>query len=158
VAQTFTLQHPERVASLALVTTMGRAMRDLYEARAEAAEREGMAAQVASSLLRWLTPEVVAENPWYVRYARERIIRAQVPNWAAAWRALAAFDRLDELAKIKTPTHIIGGEKDLATPVEEFSRPIAERMPQARLSTIPGAPHLAPLVTPHEMSTLLTQI
>lgn len=156
VAQVFALRHPERVTSLALVNTMGRALRDRYNARAEDAELNGMASQVAPSLLRWLTPEVVAENPWYVRYARERIIRAQVPNWAAAWRGLAAFDELDSLQNIKAPAHVIGGEKDLASPPEEFMRPIAERIPNAKFSVIPGAPHLSPLVTPHELATLLS--
>ena len=158
VAQIMALQYPNRVISLALVNTMGRALRDRYEARAEDAERNGMAAQVAPSLLRWLTPEVVAENPWYVRYARERIIRAEVPNWAAAWRALAAFDEFDELHKIDVPTHVIAGENDAAAPAEEFMRPIAERISGAKFSVIPGAPHLSPLVTPHELATLLAHV
>ncbi len=156
VAQILALQHSERVISLALANTMGRALRDRYLGRAEDAERNGMPSQVAPSLLRWLTPEVVAENPWYVRYARERIIRSQVSNWAAAWRALAAFDQMDELHNIKVPTHVIAGEKDLACPPEEFMRPVAEKIPGATLSVLPGAPHLSPLVTPHELATLLS--
>jgi 3-oxoadipate enol-lactonase len=158
VAQIFALQHPERVMSLALVNTMSRALRDRYEARAEDAERNGMASQVAPSLLRWLTPEAVAENAWYVRYARERVIRSQVPNWAAAWRALAAFDAFDNLQNIQAPTQVIGGEKDIASPAEEFMRPIADRIPHAKFTVIPGAPHLSPLVNPHELATLLSHV
>jgi len=158
VAQAFALQNPERVASLALLNTMGRAPRQKYQARAEDAERDGMAAQVGPTLLRWLTPEIVAENPWYVRYVRERIIRAQVPNWANAWCALAAFDELDELHNIRVATHVIAGEQDMAVPVEELMRPIAERIADARFSVIPGAPHLSPLVKPHEVATLLSHV
>lgn len=158
VAQTFTLRHPERVTSLALANTMGRALHDRYQGRAEDAERNGMASQVAPSLLRWLTPETVAENPWYVRYARERIIRAQVPNWAAAWRALAAFDELEHLQNITIPTHVIAGEKDLASPAEDFMRPLAEKIPNAKYSVIPEAPHLSPLVKSHAVATLLSHV
>lgn len=158
VAQRFALKYPERVSSLALVCTTGRAARDRYLARANAAEKDGMAAQVASSLLRWFTPELVAENGWYVRYMRERIIRAEVPNWAASWRTLAEFDALDEIAKLNVPTHVIGGELDAALPVAEFSQPIVDRIPRARLSIVPGAPHMVPLVKPHDISTLLTHI
>jgi len=158
VAQALALEHPERVVSLALVSTMGRAVREKYEARAEDAEREGMAAQVAPTLLRWLTPEVVAENPWYVRYARERIIRSQISNWATAWRTLAAFDRIDDLARISVPTHLIGGDKDLNCPGEKCMRPLAEKIPHAKLTIVPGAPHLSPLVKPHELATLLSHV
>lgn len=157
VAQEFTLRHPERVLSLALVCTMARTERETLKARADDAERNGMAAQVAPSLLRWLAPETVAENPWYVRYLRERVIRSQVPNWAAAWRALAEFDRLEELAKIAAPTHVIAGERDVAAP-PEMAREIAQRIPKAKLSVVPGAPHLAPLVKPHEIVTLLCHV
>ena len=158
VALQMALQHPERMISLALVCTMARVPREAMLARADAAERDGMASQVAATLLRWLTPEVVAENPWYVRYARERVIRSLVPNWAAAWRALAQFDVLDELQKIAVPTHVIAGEKDLAATPDGYMRPIADRIPNAKLSVIPGAPHLAPLAKPHEVATLLAHV
>jgi 3-oxoadipate enol-lactonase len=158
VAQTIALEHPERVVSLALLNTMGRTLREKYEARAEDAERQGMAAQVAPSLLRWLTPEVVAENPWYVRYARERILRSQISNWVAAWRALAAFDRMDDLARISAPTQVVAGDKDLASPAEEFMRPMAEKIPHAKLTIVAGAPHLSPLVKPHDVATLLSHV
>lgn len=158
IAQSMALDHPDRVASLAVLGTVGRAPREKFEARAEDAEREGMPAQVAPSLLRWLTPEEVAENSWYVRYARERIIRAQVPNWASAWRALAMFDRLEDLPRITAPTHVIAGEKDLAAPAEEFMLPIAQKIPQAKLAVISGAPHLCALTKPHEVATLLSHV
>ncbi|MDR3748897.1 MAG: alpha/beta fold hydrolase [Acidobacteriota bacterium] len=155
VAQQMALRHPERVTSLALVCTMARTARQAMQSRADEAERQGMTSQVAPSLLRWLTPEVVAENPWYVRYARARVIRSLAPNWAAAWRALAQFDVLEELQAISVPTNVIAAEKDLTASPEEYMRPIADRIPGAKLSLIPGAPHLAPLVKPHEVATLL---
>ena len=157
IAQQLALDHPERVQSLALVSTMGRVDRAKFESHGQDAERNGMAAQVATTLLRWLTPEVVAENPWYVRYLRERIIRAQVPNWAAAWNALAQFDRLDDLPRISAPTNVIAGEKDLGAPAE-FGRAIAEKIPHAKFTLVPGGPHLSPLVKPHEVATLLSHV
>jgi len=156
IAQMLALQHPERVISLALLSTMARGAREQYVANAEAAEREGMAAQVAPSLLRWLAPETVAENPWYVRYLRERVIRAQVPNWSAAWRALSQFDVVDQLGQVSVPTHVIAGEKDTHTTSPDAMKALADRIPNARYSVIPGAPHLSPLAKPHEVATLLS--
>jgi 3-oxoadipate enol-lactonase len=155
IAQMFALQHPERVSSLALLSTMERGARETYVARAEAAERDGMAAQVAPTLLRWLTPEIIAENPWYVRYLRERVIRAQVPNWAAAWRTLAGFDVADRLGELRVPTHLIAAEADGQATGPEVMKALADRIPQARFSVVAGAPHLSPLVKPHEVATLL---
>jgi 3-oxoadipate enol-lactonase len=155
IALMFALQHPERVVSLALLSTMERAARGTYLARAESAEREGMAAQVAPSLLRWLTPESVAENTWYVRYLRERVIRAQVPNWAAAWRTLADFDVSAQLGDLRVPTHLIAAEYDAQASSPQAMKAMAERIPQARFSVVAGAPHLSPLVKPHEIATLL---
>ena len=155
VALQFALQHPERVSSLALVCSRARMPREVMLARANEAEHNGMHAQVAPSLLRWFTPELVADNPWYVRYARERVIRALLPNWAATWRALAEFDVLEQLGNIKAPTHVIAGDKDVGSTVDDDARPIAAAIPGAKLSVISGAPHLAPLVKPHEVATLL---
>ena len=155
IAQMFALQHPDQVISLALLSTMARGAHDQYIANAEAAEREGMASQVAPSLLRWLTPEVVAENPWYVRYLRERIIRSQVPNWAAAWRTLANFDIADKLGELRIPTRVIAAEGDGQTTGPQAMKGIADRIPNAKYSIVAGAPHLSPLVKPHEVATLL---
>ena len=155
IAQMFALQHSDRVISLALLSTMERGARELYLSHAEAAERDGMAAQVAPTLLRWLTPETVAENPWYVRYLRERVIRAQVPNWAAAWRTLAAFDISGATSELRIPTHVIAAEVDGQTTGPQAMKALADHIPQAKFSVVAGAPHLSPLVKPHEVATLL---
>jgi 3-oxoadipate enol-lactonase len=158
IAQMFALQHPERVVSLALLSTMECGARESYLANAESAERYGMAAQVAPTLLRWLTPEIVAENTWYVRYLRERVIRAQVPNWAASWRTLAAFDVSDRLGEIRIPTHVIAAEADSAATNPQVMKAMADRILQAKFSVVTGAPHLSPLVKPHEVATLLAHV
>lgn len=155
IAQMFALQHADRVGSLALLSTMERGAREIDLARAEDAERDGMVAQVAPSLLRWLTPESVAENPWYVRYLRERVIRAQVANWTAAWRALADFDVSAQLAQLRVPTHVIAAGLDVQASSPPAMKRLADRIPGAKFSVVAGAPHLSPLVKPHEVATLL---
>ncbi len=155
IAQMFALQHPERITSLALLSTMEHGTRESYRGLAESAERDGMAAQVATCLLRWLSPEIVAENPWYVRYLRERIIRAQVPNWAAAWRTLAEFDMSTSLGELRVPTHLIAAECDGQTTGPQVMQAMADRIPEAKFSLVAGSPHLSTLVKPHEVATLL---
>jgi 3-oxoadipate enol-lactonase len=90
-----------------------------------------------------------------VRYLRERVIRAQVPNWAAAWRTLAGFDVADRLRELRVPTHVIAAEGDGHTTGPQAMKALAEHIPQAKFSIVAGAPHLSPLVKPHEVATLL---
>jgi 3-oxoadipate enol-lactonase len=158
IAQIFALQYRDRVTSLALLSTMEKGTRERYHGLAESAERDGMAAQVATCLLRWLTPEIVAENSWFVRYLRERIIRSQVPNWAAAWRTLAEFDVSASIGELRVPTHLIAAEADGQTTGPYAMKAMADRIPQSKFSVVAGAPHLSPLVKPHEVATLLAHI
>jgi pimeloyl-ACP methyl ester carboxylesterase len=56
-------------------------------------------------------------------------------------------DSIPYLNQIACPTHIIVGELDHATPPSD-AEVMADRIPGARLSIIPGAAHLANLEQP----------
>jgi 3-oxoadipate enol-lactonase len=154
VAQHLALAHPERVAALSLVATMAKADREAYLGRAEAAEREGMAAQVAPTLTRWFTEGALAANRWAVRYARECVRSADVAAWAATWRGLAEIDTLDRLHELAPPTQVIAGDADRSTPPGAM-RPIAERIPGAVFEVIDGGPHMVALDRPAPLAELL---
>ncbi len=105
VAQTFAVRHRESVLSLTLAATTDRAFPS-FEQRASAIETDGPAAQVASSLTRWFTPEALAKNSPGVRYARDRVLRGDPVQVAAAWRAFSRIDvegRLADLARPAAP-------------------------------------------------------
>ena len=153
IAQYFTLANPERVSSLALVCTMARSQ-SAFLARAVAAEREGMAAQLAPTLARWFTPAALAENGWAVEYARRCMLRTHVADWAATWRALAEVDTIDRLGEIAVPTRVIAGELDPSTP-PELMRDIADRIPGASFHVVAGGPHMLSLERPTELAELV---
>ena len=71
IAQQVALSHPDRLESLTIIASTAW-RNEAFSARAEAAERDGLAAQVAPTLTRWFTPQALAENGWAVRYARDR--------------------------------------------------------------------------------------
>ena len=155
IAQYFTLAYPERVSSLALICTMARSQ-SAFLARAAAAEREGMAAQLAPTLARWFTPAALAENGWAVEYARRCVLRANVADWAATWHALAGVDTIDRLGEIAVPTRVIAGELDPSTP-PELMREIADRIPDASFHVVAGGPHMLSLEGPTELAALLEE-
>lgn len=153
IAQTFALDHPDRVSRLDLAATVADP-RDAFEQRARSGEADGMAAQVVPTLTRWFTPEALAANGWPVRYARDQIARAAPADWAASLRALATVDTRARLPEITAPTRVIAGELDMSTPPEQV-RTIAEDIPGAEFIVIPGATHMVSLQTPDEMADLL---
>jgi 3-oxoadipate enol-lactonase len=143
VAQRLALRHPHRVGALALIATMPKGVQ-AFRDRAEAAERDGMAAQIDATLTRWFTPAMVAADLHPVAEAREILLRTDISKWARAWRALADHDTLDSLSGIAAPALCVAGELDPSTP-PSLLKTIADRLPHAQYVDILGAPHLLPL-------------
>lgn len=154
IAQAAAVAAPERVASLALLGTTDEPMPEVFEARAVAAERDGLAAQVAPSLTRWFTPDALARNDEGVRYARERVLRDDPADWAAAWRAFVGLDVRGRLAAYDRPVMVVAGEADVSCP-PEFARGIAERIPGAEFAVVPSAPHMMSLEQPDAVADVL---
>jgi len=144
------LMHPDRVASLTLVASTAW-RNEVFVARAAAAEDQGIEAQIAPTLTRWFTPNALADNGWAVRYARDRVRRACVADWAAAWRALAAIDTGERLASIAKPTHIIAGECDLSTP-PDLMRGLAAAISGSTFEVIANGSHMLSLEQPIELA------
>ena len=113
-----------------------------------------MAAQLAPTLARWFTPAALAENGWAVEYAHRCVLRANVADWAATWRALADVDTIDRLGEIAVPTRVIAGERDPSTP-PELMREIADRIPGASFHVVAGGPHMLSLERPAELALVI---
>ena len=154
VAQTLALAVPARVTRLSLIACVARGL-PAMRARAEAAEADGMAAQIAPTLERWFTREQRASDIWPIGYARARLAAMAVPAWAAAWRALAAFDALDRLGTLPMPVHVVCGGADVsATPAT--MRAIADGA-RATFDTMADAPHALPLTHPRALAAILAR-
>ncbi len=155
IAQTAAVRHPERFQSLALLATTDYPF-DAFEGRARSAEADGMHAQVVPSLTRWFTPEGLAAGGWGVRYARERVLRANPADWAAAWRAFKGLDVQDRLGAFDVPTLVLAGERDVST-TPEIMAGIAKRIPGAIYQELPGTPHMQTLERPELVAEALDQ-
>ncbi|MCB2175720.1 MAG: alpha/beta fold hydrolase [Actinomycetales bacterium] len=155
VAQTFAVRHRESVLSLTLAATTDRAFPS-FERRASAVETDGPAAQVASSLTRWFTPEALAENSPGVRYARDRVLRGDPVQVAAAWRAFSRIDVEGKLRGLGRPALLLCGERDASTG-PEVMRPMTARIPGSSYVELPGAPHMPTLETPHLVAQALDE-
>jgi len=152
IAQHVALAAPSRVRSLVLIGTAARSPRDTIMARAEAAEKYGMAAQVAPSLMRWFLPETIAENLWAVRYARALVRHALVAEWAAAWRAMANLDVLERLPSLAMPALVLAGSQDASTPADLAMQPLAAALPGAEYRLIDHGSHLMAVEQPEAVA------
>ncbi|MET9833603.1 3-oxoadipate enol-lactonase [Streptomyces sp. NPDC006385] len=143
------VHHPERVASLAVICSSAHFNgAKPWEERAALVRRDGLSGLAESADDRWFTsgftvPELVQDH-------RD----ADPDAYAACCDALAAFDLRDRLPAIGSPTLLIAGREDPATPPAHL-REIADAVPGAALVEIPGASHLAPAQCPEAVLTAL---
>ncbi|MET9436617.1 3-oxoadipate enol-lactonase [Streptomyces sp. NPDC006551] len=144
------VHHPERVDRLAVLCSSahfgGSAM---WRERAATVRREGLAALAETAPSRWFTPGHTV--PGLIDDHR----KADPEAYAACCDALAAFDLRERLPSITAPTLLVAGREDPATPPAHL-REIADAVPGAALTEIPGASHLAPAERPEAVLTALT--
>ncbi|MFD5651901.1 3-oxoadipate enol-lactonase [Streptomyces sp. NPDC127039] len=143
------VHHPERVSSLAVVCSSAHfnGARPWQE-RAAQVRAEGLGRFADSADARWFTPGFTV--PRLVRDHRE----ADPAAYAACCDALAAFDLRERVGEISAPTLLVAGREDPATPPAHL-REIADAVPGATLTEIPGASHLAPAERPEAVLTAL---
>ena len=147
VAQTLALNHPESISRLIACGCPGglpEAAQPVLRERGLAAEREGMASIVQTTIERWFNSSFL-ESP-IVERVRERLRTDTVQSWSDGWHAISNFNALPKLGGLNLPTLIISGEKDVATP-PAASQALAAAIPNAQLVTLPGAPHMMQLET-----------
>jgi 3-oxoadipate enol-lactonase len=145
IGQYLVLDHAERFRSLALCDTAavipGEAQ-PLWDERIEAARTSGLEALVAGTMERWFTKPILGKNPPEVQRIRKQFLATPVEGFIGCAEAIRKLNLLDRLAEIKLPTLIVVGEQDPGTPVAA-AKAMHERIPNSRLTVVPGAAHLS---------------
>jgi pimeloyl-ACP methyl ester carboxylesterase len=146
IAQELALRHGELVRSLVLVSTWARsdpylrAMAGFWRWLVEVAPSERAALE---AFFLWLyTPRAHADGT-VERFIAEALASPHPQSVAAFQRQLDAFmthDTLDRLPELRVPTLVLAGELDIATP-PRLGRVVAERIPGAQFTVLPGAAH-----------------
>jgi pimeloyl-ACP methyl ester carboxylesterase len=149
----------DRVKGLVLADTRAQAdTADGQQGRfhmAQVAYRQGPAAIADLMIPKLLSPASINTNPDLVRRVRAMIEGNQISGIAGDLMAMAErADSVPFLNQIACPAQIIVGELDHATPPSDAEL-MAERIPGARLSIIPGAAHLANLEQPDRFTQIV---
>jgi 3-oxoadipate enol-lactonase len=114
-----------------------------FDARIDAARREGLAGLVDGILERWFTPAFRAADPATVQRIRETVLATPVAGYVACCEALRDLDEREDLARIRAPTLVIAGSHDPTSP-PGAALAIAAAIPGARCVELPAA-HLSNL-------------
>ncbi|OAJ60352.1 3-oxoadipate enol-lactonase [Paraburkholderia ginsengiterrae] len=156
IAQQFAMDHPARVNTLTLCDTSGGTLpeaRAIWDQRAAAARKDGMASLVPATLSRWLTAEFQTAHPEAVEQIVDVLTHTLPEGYAMACEALRDFDARGKLGTIRCPTLTVAGRHDTGTP-PAATQAIADAIEGAQFELLDAA-HLAPIEQPHRFAALL---
>lgn len=149
--------HGDRLLSLIACDSRPDAPPDYqayFQHRIDVAAEEGMEGLVESTISRWFTPESVEANIPVLDKVRAMICSTDVTGHAGCCEALKTLAFGARLGEIKTPTLIIGGEKDKGAPPEALAE-AAAAIPGAKHVRIPDAGHISNLENPAAFNAAL---
>lgn len=157
VAQSVTLDFPERVEKLAVIGTVcGRTA----EERARAAERieflkqHGTGAIAESNRQRWFTEEFQKTHPQVVEARVEQVRRSDPASYLHAFTVFCTTDFADRVPRIAVPALIVTGEHDLAA-TPRMARLMHERIGHSQLHILPHLRHSLLIEAPDRIASLL---
>jgi 3-oxoadipate enol-lactonase len=147
--------HPHRLDQLVLACTSARfGTPEMWAERIERVRSEGMEPIADLSLGRWLTPGLIERDPEFAAEIRAMVANTPAEGYIACCAAIGEWDFAGELPEVPTPTLVIAGAEDPATP-PEYARGIAAQIPRSKLVVLDDAAHLANVERPVEFNDLL---
>ena len=158
IGQVLALKYPQMVQSLVLCDTTSRVpaeAKPMWEERIRVARTQGMAPQVEPTIGRWFTEPFRTQRPDVIDRVRALIRGTKPVGYIGCCHAIAALDLTNRLHQITTPTLVIVGEEDPATPVAA-SRTIHERIKGSELVILKSASHLSNMEQPEAFNRAVT--
>jgi 3-oxoadipate enol-lactonase len=143
-----------RLVLLGAAIAFPEAGRKTFAALAEKAENEGMTPIADIAMQRMFPGDFIAAHPDIIAERKAVFLEIDPRVFAAAAHSLSTLDFSAQLTRIKSPTLVVVGEKDSATP-PALGRALAEKLPNARFVELPGIGH-APHI--HALELLLQKI
>ncbi len=159
IAQVMALDHPDTVASIALVSSWAGPdpyFSNQFAVRKSILLEQGVTAYARSSSLFLFAPSFAAAHPASVEawIARATAHPGDPEIMSRRIEMILAHDERDRLARISVPTLVIVGDEDICTP-PHASRELAESIPGARLEVLPGG-HLIYLERPETFAAVIS--
>jgi pimeloyl-ACP methyl ester carboxylesterase len=158
IAQEMALGWPDRVKTLTLVVTWasrgpwGEKRARLWANQVDRAPHEE---HIDNLMLLCFSERFYEDHPERLTYLRRLMLEPEHPQDIEGFkRQLSAGSRheaRERLPSLELPVHVIGAEEDVLVPVWK-SKQLAELIPGAELTVIPGAPHALNIERPEDLN------
>jgi 3-oxoadipate enol-lactonase len=133
---------PERLNNLVLCNTGAKiGTLEAWNARIDAVRKNGMKSISSAVVERWFTPAFRQKSQAIISNTRKMIEEASADGYAACCAAIRDCDYREQVAAIHTPTLVISGAHDPATPPAD-GRFLAQHISGARYVEL-NAAHLS---------------
>jgi 3-oxoadipate enol-lactonase len=155
VAQWVTARHPRRVGRAVFASTAARiGTPELWEERAELVRNGGMAAVRDLQLRRFFTESFLAHNPDLADRVGRAVASTPPEGYVGSCLALRDADLTGLASTIRTPSLIIAGREDVATPPSDAEW-LHEHIPGSRIAFLDDAGHLCNVEKPDRFNELV---
>jgi 3-oxoadipate enol-lactonase/4-carboxymuconolactone decarboxylase len=155
VGQWVAAHAPERVTHLVLADTSPQFVpRVNWEARISTVRECGMSAIVDVVMQRFFSAETLARGDPHAASIRSVFLGTDPIGYTACCAALRDMDHTELIGRIKVPTLIISGDRDLSTPWSGHGEKLAREIPGAKALHLPAA-HLSNLEQPRSFTAAL---
>lgn len=144
------IRHPglaERAVLVGCGTAFPDGAKGAFSAMIEAAESGGMESVVPIALRRIFTEDFISRHPDMADERARVLRRTSVEAFTTACSALAAMDYSGLAATVATPTLVVVGEHDQATP-PRMAEELHAELPNSDLVRLPGIAHAPQLQDP----------
>ncbi|MEK9213295.1 bifunctional 3-oxoadipate enol-lactonase/4-carboxymuconolactone decarboxylase PcaDC [Sphingomonas sp. 2378] len=154
IAMQCALDHPERVAALALICTSATMDPAAWTTRIDMVRQQGTAAIADMAVGRFLSPGFAARHPEIADSLRDGIARQADAGYAGAGAAIRDMALIDRIDAIAVPTLVVTAMLDVSTPYAGHGEHLVATIPAARHVGVDGA-HLPPIEAPAALATAL---
>jgi 3-oxoadipate enol-lactonase / 4-carboxymuconolactone decarboxylase len=157
IGQWVAVDAPERVTHLVLANTSPQFVpRTNWETRIGAVLQGGMPAVVDVAMQRFFSPDTLARQNPHVAGIRSVFLGTDPVGYLGCCAALRDMNHGDLIKQIKSPTLVISGDRDVATPWSGHGERLAREIPEAKAIHLAAA-HLSNIERPHSFTTALLE-
>ena len=157
VAQALALDHPERVAKLAVLGTVcGRTPEERQRARGriEFLRTNGLAALAEANRERWFTDAFRRDHAELVERRVAQVKACDPHSYLEAFTVFCTADFVDRLGELTMPNLVVTGEYDVAA-TPRMAHLMGERLADARVHVLQGLRHSLLIEAPDRVGALL---
>ncbi|HET7848078.1 MAG TPA: alpha/beta fold hydrolase [Pseudolabrys sp.] len=150
LALAFAIAHPERIGKLVVSDAAAGFPdegRQAFRVMAEKVAASGLGAVAEIASKRVFSPAYLAAHPELVEERKRVLLAIDPKGFQGACKILQEADLTPLLHRMRTPTLVVCGEFDQATP-PPLTRQVAEKVTGARYVELPGCGHCPPLEQP----------